>query len=67
MHWFKVISAASYIFGWFGRATKDGKITTDEAIQLVTDLLGILGLSLEIDIPTPPSATTTEPPKVTYE
>jgi len=55
MNYWKALSLAMYLLGWFSRASADGKITADELAEAIKGAIGQLGLDIEIDVP-PPTA-----------
>lgn len=54
MNWLKGIQAGFYMLGWFERAAKDGEITQDEMIDLVSNVIAILGIRIRIKVPNLP-------------
>lgn len=49
----KMFTIFGIVSGWAAKALADGKVTLEEAIQLVTELAGILGIPTEIEVPGP--------------
>lgn len=49
MKFWRLLSAASYIFGWFTKAAADGKLTLPEIIEAITHLADMLGFEVEIE------------------
>lgn len=57
---FKALQAIGVISKWSEKALEDGKVTLPEGIELLGQLGTLLGLPLELELPT---ATVTEPPQ----
>lgn len=53
MKFWRLLSAASYIFGWFTKAAADGKLTLPEITEAITHLADMLGFEVEIELPPP--------------
>ena len=43
------MQAAFYLMGWFQRASADGKITSSEIGEIITEIVQVFGLEIEID------------------
>lgn len=46
--WMKIVSAGSMMFAWFSRASADGKITSDEVLELLSHVLEIFELDIAL-------------------
>ena len=50
MGFFKALSLASYLMGWYARASADGEITHEEMIEGIAGACSALGLDASIDV-----------------
>lgn len=46
----KALQIVTTVSAWSQKALDDGKVTLTEATELATDLCGVLGIPLEIDL-----------------
>lgn len=44
----------TYLLGWVQRAARDGVITQDEVLELVTEALRVFEVDVRIEVPAPP-------------
>ena len=49
---FKIFQIFGIVSNWANKALADGKITLKEAVDLAAQIAEILGVTIEIDIPT---------------
>lgn len=52
MNWWKALQLASYLMGWYARASADGKVTADELAEAVRQAATVL--DIDIDVTPPP-------------
>ena len=48
MNVWRMISVGSLLFGWFSKASADGKITAAEVGELLTQAMHLLGLNIAL-------------------
>lgn len=51
MNFFKALALATYLLGWFQRASQDGVISQEELTEAITGAITQLDLGLNIHLP----------------
>lgn len=57
----RIFTFFSIICSWASKAAEDGKVTLDEAVELVKQLCEVLGIRTEFEIPNVESNHTRHP------
>jgi hypothetical protein len=52
MNFFKALALATYLLGWFSRASQDGVISQEELLEALTGAIQQLDIGIDIHVPT---------------